>query len=70
MDDLYKRKLNTILQLWFGCADPKQRAELARQAAELQAQWRGKKKPHQAQDLGGVQSDLEDTPATGGHDES
>jgi len=48
-----KKRLRHIMQLWLCCTDPEQRAELGKQAAELQAQMNGKKKPDTAEEQRG-----------------
>ena len=64
MDD-DKKRLRHIMQLWLCCTDPEQRAELGKQAAELQAQMNGKKKPDTAEEQRG-RSDSENTTNQGG----
>jgi len=60
-----KKRLRHIMQMWLCCTDPEQRAELGKQATELQAQMHGKKKPDTAEEQRGP-SDSENTTNQGG----
>ena len=61
MDD-DKKRLRHIMQMWLCATDPEQRAELAQQVAELQAQ----KNAAPGKDPGGAQGQLRSTPTSGG----